>query len=107
MGLSCGKIFSIEVDPLTINIAIYIDSLTLMSVIFTVFLHFFFLTTFREALEIPSEKKFYLISCVAYVEGFFLELLFPLGSFQFLHQLCDFFFIFVYIKILILFSLVY
>ena len=55
------------------NIAIYSDSLTLMSVVFATFLHF--VKNFGRSLEIPSEKKFSPISYFAYVKRIFLDLL--------------------------------
>ena len=96
LGLLCAKIFATEVDPLTTNIVIYNDSLTLMLVIFTTFLHF--ARNFHQALEIPSEKKISSISYFGCVKGLFLHLFScktkfhnfsqnsPLDSFKILHQ---------------------
>lgn len=109
--LSFEKICSIEVDPLIANIAIYNDSLTLTSVIFTTFLHF--ARKFRMLSEKPF-THFLLCLCKRIVSGLiFLQFsskirqkLLPLASFEFLLQLWGKK-IFVYVKILILFSLVY
>ena len=115
--LSFAKISSIEVDPVITNIAIYNDSLTLMSVIFMTFLHF--ARNFGKALEIPIKKNiftyFLLCLCEKIVSGtFFLQgnifamqiknlgKILPLGSFKLLHQLQEEKYIFVNIKNLIL-----
>ena len=70
-GLSFEKIACIDIDPLTTNIAIQNDSLTLLSVVFTTFLHF--ARNFRKTLELPSEKTFPTISYFAFVKGLFLD----------------------------------
>ena len=69
MGLSFAKMACIGIDPLTTNIAIYNDSLTLISVIFTTFLHF--VRTFSEG---NSKRKkifnyFLLCLCKRIVSG--------------------------------------
>ena len=69
MGLSFAKMACIGIDPLTTNIAIYNDSLTLISVIFTTFLHF--ARTFSEG---NSKRKkifnyFLLCLCKRIVSG--------------------------------------
>lgn len=92
LNLSFEKLCSIEVDPLIANIAIYNDSLTLTSVIFTTFLHF--ARKFRMLSEKPF-THFLLCLCKRIVSGLiFLQFsskirqkLLPLASFEFLLQL--------------------
>ena len=69
MGLSFAKMACIGMDPLTTNIAIYNDSLTLISVIFTTFLHF--ARNFSEGNS--KRKKFSTISYFAFVKGLFMD----------------------------------
>lgn len=67
-GLSFAKISSIEIDPLTANIAIYNNSLTLMSVIFTTFLHL--ARNFRKVSETPSVFTYFLLCrCKRIISG--------------------------------------
>ena len=84
MDVSLVKISFTEVGPQTTNIAIYNDSLTLMSVIFTTFLHF--LKNFRKALEIPSKKRFSHISYFVCVKGLSLDLFFVRRKFRNLNK---------------------